>query len=131
MSKTSSGTRAASAGPRRDTITSPLAVLTAAMALIVLTVIVVSAAFIGQPASRTLSAARAGAHHDSTQSRRGNEGLPDEQLPDLDQETPSELEIRVDVTEARPSYRLGFRSAVRNIGAGPLIVTGSRPDTSE
>lgn len=49
-------------------------------------------------------------------------GVP--RLPDLDQEPPSELVI----TRAKGEYRLGFRSAVRNIGAGPLIITGSRPD---
>ena len=53
-----------------------------------------------------------------------------ERLPDLDQETPSQLEIRERVSEGRRSYLLGFRSAVRNIGDGPLIVTGHRPDTS-
>jgi hypothetical protein len=49
-----------------------------------------------------------------------------EQLPDLDQETPSQLEIREHVSGGRRSYLLGFRSAVRNIGDGPLIVNGSR-----
>jgi glucose/arabinose dehydrogenase len=53
-----------------------------------------------------------------------------ERLPDLDQETPSQLEIRETISEGRPSFLLGFRSAVRNIGDGPLIVTGHRPDTS-
>jgi hypothetical protein len=46
------------------------------------------------------------------------------QLPDLDQETPSGLEVRAAVSGGRRTYRLGFRSAVRNIGAGPLIVDG-------
>src|SRR6187401_3097568 len=46
-------------------------------------------------------------------------------LPDLDQEVPSGLEIQA----GRGShYALGFRSAVRNVGDGPLIVVGSRPD---
>jgi hypothetical protein len=49
-----------------------------------------------------------------------------ERLPDLDQETPSQLEIREHISGGRRSYLLGFRSAVRNIGDGPLIVTGSR-----
>jgi hypothetical protein len=49
-----------------------------------------------------------------------------ERLPDLDQETPSHLAIR----RVGRSYKLGFRSAVRNIGAGPLIVEGSRRDTT-
>jgi hypothetical protein len=49
-------------------------------------------------------------------------GAP-QRLPDLDQEVPSELTVaRVD-----GRYVLGFRSAVRNIGAGPLIIDGHRP----
>ncbi len=44
-------------------------------------------------------------------------------LPDLDQEMPTQLEI----TRAGHTWRLGFRSAVRNIGDGPLIIDGDRP----
>jgi Lysyl oxidase len=47
-------------------------------------------------------------------------------LPDLDQEAPSELVV----TRAGGEYRLGFRSAVRNVGTGALVITGSRPDRS-
>jgi Lysyl oxidase len=47
-----------------------------------------------------------------------------QRLPDLDQEAPSKLEVSVD--EAGGGYRLGFRSAVRNVGAGALIVSGRR-----
>jgi hypothetical protein len=47
-----------------------------------------------------------------------------QRLPDLDQETPWNLEITRD--RARGGYRLGFSSAVRNVGAGPLIVSGRR-----
>jgi Lysyl oxidase len=36
----------------------------------------------------------------------------------------------MNVVRGRPSYRLGFRSAVRNVGNGPLIVNGARPDDS-
>ena len=43
-------------------------------------------------------------------------------LPDLDQETPTELIIDA---SADRSWRLGFRSAVRNVGAGPLIIDGA------
>jgi hypothetical protein len=50
------------------------------------------------------------------------EGTP--LLPDLDQETPTGLVL----TKARGGWRLGFDSAVRNIGAGPLIITGARPE---
>ncbi len=48
-----------------------------------------------------------------------------ERLPDLEQEVPAQLVI----TRAarRPHWRLGFRSAVRNVGDGPLILDGSRP----
>jgi hypothetical protein len=48
-------------------------------------------------------------------------------LPDLDQETPAYLDVTV-IGEAKvPDYRLGFRSAVRNVGAGPLVIEGHRP----
>jgi hypothetical protein len=47
-------------------------------------------------------------------------------LPDLVQELPSELEITVTGPASRPVYRLGFRSAVSNVGRGPLVITGRR-----
>jgi hypothetical protein len=47
-----------------------------------------------------------------------------QRLPDLDQETPWNLAVTRD--RARGGYRLGFSSAVRNVGAGPLIVSGRR-----
>jgi hypothetical protein len=48
-----------------------------------------------------------------------------ELLPDLEQEIPTELVI---TRAARaPHWRLGFRSAVRNVGDGPLIISGRRP----
>jgi Lysyl oxidase len=43
-------------------------------------------------------------------------------LPDLDQEAPSGLII----TQSRSGWNLGFRSAARNVGAGPLTITGHR-----
>jgi hypothetical protein len=49
-----------------------------------------------------------------------------ERLPDLDQEVPDELEITVAGSSAQPVYRLGFRSAVRNVGRGPLLISGHR-----
>jgi lysyl oxidase len=49
-------------------------------------------------------------------------------LPDLDQETPGQLAIKVSGKPDRTIYRLGFRSAVRNIGTGPLELVGSRPN---
>ena len=45
-------------------------------------------------------------------------------LPDLDQELPT----RLVVTRSEDEYHLGFRSAVRNVGDGPLIIDGRRPD---
>jgi hypothetical protein len=48
-------------------------------------------------------------------------------LPDLDQEMPTELEI----TRSGKQWRLGFRSAVRNIGNGPLIIDGRRPSRDQ
>jgi hypothetical protein len=47
-----------------------------------------------------------------------------ERLPDLDQETPSRLEVRANESGGTRTYLLGFRSAVRNVGAGPLIIAG-------
>ncbi len=50
-------------------------------------------------------------------------------LPDLDQETPSQLKVREQISRGHRSYRLGFRAAIRNIGDGPLIIDGHRPET--
>src|SRR4051794_20484636 len=50
-----------------------------------------------------------------------------ERLPDLDQEAPSQLTITdAALPGERPDWRLGFRSAVRNIGDGPFVVDGYR-----
>jgi hypothetical protein len=51
------------------------------------------------------------------------QAAPGELLPDLDQETPTALEL------ARENHRwfLGFGSGVRNIGDGPLVIAGHRP----
>ena len=51
-----------------------------------------------------------------------------ELLPDLDQEAPWELQVERHRTGGSTSYQLGFRSAVRNIGHGPLILDGHRDD---
>jgi hypothetical protein len=45
-----------------------------------------------------------------------------ELLPDLDQETPNQLLI----AHVGHHWLLGFQSAVRNVGAGPLLVNGRR-----
>jgi Lysyl oxidase len=50
-----------------------------------------------------------------------------ERLPDLDQATPSRLSITRAGTAAEPVYRLGFRSAVANVGDGPLAIEAHRP----
>jgi Lysyl oxidase len=49
-------------------------------------------------------------------------------LPDLDQQTPNALTIARN-TGRWPQYSLGFQSAVRNVGGGPLIITGRRAST--
>jgi hypothetical protein len=51
---------------------------------------------------------------------------PGQRLPDLVQEAPSQLVITVDGSPRRPAYTLGFRSAVSNIGDGPLVIDGNR-----
>lgn len=48
-------------------------------------------------------------------------------LPDLDQESPSGLLI----TRSPRGWMLGFASAVRNVGAGPLIIEGHRISRGE
>jgi glucose/arabinose dehydrogenase len=50
-----------------------------------------------------------------------------ERLPDLDQETPTGLRI----AKRGSSFRLGFQSAVRNVGVGPLIIDGSRASRND
>jgi glucose/arabinose dehydrogenase len=47
-------------------------------------------------------------------------------LPDLDQVTPSELVISHAGPRGRREYRLGFGSAVSNVGDGPLVIVGHR-----
>jgi hypothetical protein len=47
-------------------------------------------------------------------------------LPDLRQEVPSTLVLTRAGTAERPEYRLGFRSAVSNVGDGPLVIDGHR-----
>src|SRR5215218_1835826 len=54
------------------------------------------------------------------------EGVP--LLPDLDQEIPANLVVTLAGPRRKPTYVLGFRSAVGNVGDGPLIISGHRPD---
>ena len=50
-------------------------------------------------------------------------------LPDLEQEQPSGLVLTAHGKGGRaPRYYLGFRSAVRNVGLGPLVINGRRSD---
>jgi hypothetical protein len=49
-----------------------------------------------------------------------------ERLPDLDQELPSGLTVTRLSTHGRAVHVLGFRSAVRNVGDGPLVFEGHR-----
>jgi Lysyl oxidase len=50
-----------------------------------------------------------------------------ERLPDLDQAAPSRVSITRAGSAAEPVYRLGFRSAVANVGDGPLAIEAHRP----
>jgi glucose/arabinose dehydrogenase len=50
-----------------------------------------------------------------------------ERLPDLVQVTPTDLVITRSGGGAHAPYLLGFRSAVSNVGDGPLIIEGHRP----
>jgi hypothetical protein len=52
------------------------------------------------------------------------EGAP--LLPDLDQATPSGLVVTRHRGRTGASWRLGFRSAVANVGDGPLLIEGRR-----
>jgi lysyl oxidase len=63
----------------------------------------------------TVATSAGGSHEQSAAAQR---------LPDLDQEVPWNLEVTGN--EARGRYRLAFSSGVRNVGAGPLIVSGRR-----
>jgi hypothetical protein len=52
-------------------------------------------------------------------------------LPDLDQETPGNLQVTSDRSGAIPRFHLGFDSAVDNRGPGPLVIAGHRDSTAE
>jgi glucose/arabinose dehydrogenase len=61
-------------------------------------------------------------HADPTHSSPRAAAAAAQRLPDLDQETPAGLRI----SASGSKYSLGFQSAVRNVGAGPLIIDGRR-----
>ncbi len=50
-------------------------------------------------------------------------------LPDLAQRPPAQISVQQSPGPNGIEFRLGFRSAVANIGEGPLIIRGSRPNT--
>jgi hypothetical protein len=60
----------------------------------------------------------------SSSADAGDAGRP--RLPDLRQELPSSLVVQQAGPADAPDYRLGFRSAVSNVGEGPLIIDGHR-----
>ena len=51
-------------------------------------------------------------------------------LPDLDQEVPTQLDVHRTAGDRDGGWSLGFASAVRNLGAGPMRLEGSRTTTS-
>src|SRR5215217_195411 len=52
-------------------------------------------------------------------------------LPDLDQELPAQLVLVRARSSPRATWRLGFRSAVSNVGEGPLVIEGRRPSRQD
>src|SRR5215210_3610709 len=60
-------------------------------------------------------------------SAQDSPGPVGQQLPDLEQEPPSGLVLTSGALDGHPGrYVLGFRSAVRNVGLGPLVISGRR-----
>jgi lysyl oxidase len=57
---------------------------------------------------------------------RGGETI--DLVPNLDQAAPGELAGRTGGTLAKPQFFLGFESAAENVGEGPLVVIGNRPN---
>ena len=55
-------------------------------------------------------------------------GSPADLLPNLTQAPPDDLSGRTEGTAASPRFFLGFESAAANLGTGPLVVLGSRPN---
>lgn len=56
---------------------------------------------------------------------------PAERLPDLDQVKPSQLIVSEQIAGGRTEVRLGFESAVENVGDGPLSAQGRRASPAE
>src|SRR4051812_20457528 len=64
-------------------------------------------------------------------SRLAESAHSETRLPDLDQEVPSELAIYPGSAYGVQTYLLAFRSAVVNVGAGPIILSGARLDPGD
>ena len=65
------------------------------------------------------------------QSRTSSGSVPGALLPDLDPVVPGGLTTETVGSGARRRWRLGFRSATENAGAGPLIVEAGRSSRTE
>jgi hypothetical protein len=78
----------------------------------------------GRP--RAHADARLGSELDWGAAAPGPPPLPGEELPDLDQRAPSGLVV----TRSGDRVRLGFASAVDNVGTGPALVRGHRVPTA-
>src|SRR5919197_6684219 len=77
--------------------------------------------------ARLLTLAVAGALSLTAVSAAQAAAAPGDLLPDLEQEPPSGLVLTSGALSGHPGrYYLGFRSAVRNVGDGPLIISGRR-----
>jgi Lysyl oxidase len=59
---------------------------------------------------------------------RPQAGQAEQLLPDLESAAPSQLMTSLDTSTGRTRFLLGFGSAADNIGRGPLVVRGDRPD---
>ena len=57
---------------------------------------------------------------------QSSESAADLRLPDLDQESPAQLAIRTTGTGTTRHHLLGFTSAIRNIGSGPVTIVTER-----
>lgn len=63
---------------------------------------------------------------------RGDGAATTELLPNLDQAAPDELSGRSEgIAPAKQQFLLGFESAAGNVGAGPLVIDGSRASRIE
>lgn len=58
-------------------------------------------------------------------------GEVDDLLPNLTQAPPDDLSGRTAGTPTAPRFYLGFESAAANLGSGPLIVLGRRPNVEQ